>query len=71
MIQEGNPEAVILAVGGEKIIPDIPGIDLPHVCDAWQILSGEVAPKKHALVIGGGLIGMETADFHGPKRNSR
>jgi pyruvate/2-oxoglutarate dehydrogenase complex dihydrolipoamide dehydrogenase (E3) component len=24
---------------------------------------GEAAPKKHALVIGGGLIGMETADF--------
>jgi len=63
MIQDGNPEAVILALGGEKIVPDIPGIDLPHVCDAWQILMGEVAPKKHALVIGGGLIGMETADF--------
>jgi 2,4-dienoyl-CoA reductase-like NADH-dependent reductase (Old Yellow Enzyme family)/thioredoxin reductase len=67
MIQEGNPEAVILAAGGEKIIPDIPGIDLPHVTDAWQILSGEVAPKKHVLVIGGGLIGMETADFLGQK----
>ena len=67
MIQEGNPEAVILAAGGEKIIPDIPGIDLPHVADAWQILSGEVAPKKHVLVIGGGLIGMETADFLGQK----
>jgi 2,4-dienoyl-CoA reductase-like NADH-dependent reductase (Old Yellow Enzyme family)/NADPH-dependent glutamate synthase beta subunit-like oxidoreductase len=63
LIQEGNPEAVILAGGGEKIVPDIPGIDLPHVCDAWQILSAEAAPKKHALVIGGGLIGMETADF--------
>jgi 2,4-dienoyl-CoA reductase-like NADH-dependent reductase (Old Yellow Enzyme family)/thioredoxin reductase len=63
MIQEGNPEALILAAGGEKIVPDIPGIDLPHVADAWQILMGEVTPKKNALVIGGGLIGMETADF--------
>jgi 2,4-dienoyl-CoA reductase-like NADH-dependent reductase (Old Yellow Enzyme family)/thioredoxin reductase len=69
MIQEGNPEAVILAAGGEKIIPDIPGIGLPHVADAWQILTGEVAPKKHVLVIGGGLIGMETADFLGQKGN--
>ena len=33
------------------------------VCDAWQILSGEVTPKDHVVVIGGGLIGMETADF--------
>jgi 2,4-dienoyl-CoA reductase-like NADH-dependent reductase (Old Yellow Enzyme family)/thioredoxin reductase len=63
MIEEGNPEAVILATGGEKIVPALPGIDLPMVCDAWQILSGEVAPKGHTLVLGGGLIGMETADF--------
>ena len=63
MIQDKNPEAVILAAGGEKIIPEVPGIDLPHVADAWKILKGEVTPKKNALVIGGGLIGMETADF--------
>jgi NADPH-dependent 2,4-dienoyl-CoA reductase/sulfur reductase-like enzyme len=67
MIQEGNPEAVILAAGGEKIVPDIPGINLSHVADAWQILMGEVTPKKNALVIGGGLIGMETADFLGQR----
>ena len=44
MISEGNPEVVILASGGEQIKPDIPGIDLPLVCNAWQILSGEVPP---------------------------
>ncbi|MBM4331482.1 MAG: FAD-dependent oxidoreductase [Deltaproteobacteria bacterium] len=63
MIEDGNPDALILAVGGEIIRPAIAGIDLPMVCDAWQILSGEVAPRKNAVVIGGGLIGMETADF--------
>ena len=63
MIEEGNPDVVILAMGGEKIIPAIEGIDLLLVGDAWQILSGEVAPKSHAVVVGGGLIGMETADF--------
>jgi 2,4-dienoyl-CoA reductase-like NADH-dependent reductase (Old Yellow Enzyme family)/thioredoxin reductase len=63
MISEGTPEVVILASGGERINPDISGIDLPHVCDAWQVLSGAVPPGKHAVVIGGGLIGMETADY--------
>jgi len=62
-LREGKPEAVILATGGEKIIPAIPGRELPHVCDAWQLLGGQVAPGRHVLVIGGGLIGMETADF--------
>jgi 2,4-dienoyl-CoA reductase-like NADH-dependent reductase (Old Yellow Enzyme family)/thioredoxin reductase len=63
MISEGNPEVVILASGGERMKPDIPGIDLPLVCDAWRVLSGAVPPGKHAVVIGGGLIGMETADY--------
>jgi len=62
-VQEGRPEAVILATGGEKIIPGIAGIDSPQVCDAWQILRGDVKPGGNVLVIGGGLIGMETADY--------
>jgi 2,4-dienoyl-CoA reductase-like NADH-dependent reductase (Old Yellow Enzyme family)/thioredoxin reductase len=63
MLAEARPDMVILATGGEKIVPSIPGIDLPHVHDAWEILGEKVPPGKHAMVIGGGLIGMETACF--------
>ena len=63
MLDEGEPEVVILATGGEKIIPSIPGIDLPMVCNAWQILGKEVPAKENVVVVGGGVIGMETADF--------
>jgi 2,4-dienoyl-CoA reductase-like NADH-dependent reductase (Old Yellow Enzyme family)/thioredoxin reductase len=63
MLAQKKPEIVILATGGEKIIPSIPGIDLPHVYDAWQILGEAIAPGEKALVVGGGLIGMETACF--------
>ncbi|MGZ3605050.1 MAG: NAD(P)/FAD-dependent oxidoreductase, partial [Thermodesulfobacteriota bacterium] len=63
MISESNPDVVILASGGEQINPDIPGIDLPLVCNALQLLGGEVPPGRKAVVIGGGLIGMETADY--------
>jgi 2,4-dienoyl-CoA reductase-like NADH-dependent reductase (Old Yellow Enzyme family)/thioredoxin reductase len=63
MLSEGNPDAVILASGGKQVKPDIPGIDLPLVCNAWQVLGGAVPTGKHAVVIGGGLIGMETADY--------
>ncbi|MFO7860674.1 MAG: FAD-dependent oxidoreductase [Desulfosalsimonas sp.] len=63
MIADAQPDQVILALGGEKIIPKISRIDLPHVYDAWQILGETTAPGKNALVIGGGLIGMETACF--------
>jgi NADPH-dependent 2,4-dienoyl-CoA reductase/sulfur reductase-like enzyme len=63
LISEGDPEVVILATGGEQIRPDIPGIDLSLICYAWQVLEGAVPPGKHPVVIGGGLIGMETADY--------
>lgn len=63
MIVQGNPEVVILAIGADKSTCPVEGISSAVVCDAWQILNGEVAPKDHVVVIGGGLVGMETADF--------
>ncbi|MFC1820312.1 FAD-dependent oxidoreductase, partial [Thermodesulfobacteriota bacterium] len=69
MLAEKPPDAVILATGGERIIPAIPGIDLPYVCDAWQILGEAVKPGKNVAVIGGGLIGMETATFLSARRS--
>jgi 2,4-dienoyl-CoA reductase-like NADH-dependent reductase (Old Yellow Enzyme family)/thioredoxin reductase len=63
LLREGKPDFVILASGGQKIVPPIAGIDKAFVCDAWQILDGRVAPKENVVIIGGALIGMETADF--------
>ncbi|MEW6185036.1 MAG: FAD-dependent oxidoreductase [Thermodesulfobacteriota bacterium] len=63
LLKKERPDFVVVATGGVKIIPAIEGIDQPQVCDAWQILNGEVTPRDHILVVGGGLIGMETADF--------
>ncbi len=63
MIDRGKPEVVILATGAEQAACPAEGITASGVCGAWQILSGEVEPKDHVVVIGGGLVGMETADF--------
>lgn len=63
MIDQGDPEVVILASGADKADCPAQGITMSVVCDAWQILNGEVAPREDAVVIGGGLMGMETADF--------
>jgi 2,4-dienoyl-CoA reductase-like NADH-dependent reductase (Old Yellow Enzyme family)/NADPH-dependent 2,4-dienoyl-CoA reductase/sulfur reductase-like enzyme len=62
MIEQGKPDAVILAIGAGKSTCPAEGINASVVCDAWQILDGEIAPKDHVVVIGGGLVGMETAD---------
>lgn len=63
MIEKGKPDVVILATGGEKTACLVPGITASVVCDAWQILNGEVELKDNAVIIGAGPVGMETADF--------
>jgi thioredoxin reductase len=63
MVSRGKPEAVILATGADQAACPADGITSRIVCGAWQILSGEVEPADHVVVIGGGLVGMETADF--------
>ncbi len=63
MIDEGRPEAVVLAIGADKSPCPAETTGTSVVCDAWQILDGEVQPKDHVVIVGGGLIGMETADF--------
>lgn len=63
MIDAGNPEIVILATGAEEAQPPIEGIKLPHVHFARQVLNGKIPCRGRVLVIGGGLVGMEVADF--------
>lgn len=63
MIENGKPEAIVLASGGDKASCPAEGVSDSIVCDAWQILNSEVAPKDNVVVIGAGLVGMETADF--------
>jgi 2,4-dienoyl-CoA reductase-like NADH-dependent reductase (Old Yellow Enzyme family)/thioredoxin reductase len=63
MIAGGNPEAVILATGADQAVCPAEGIGTEVVCNAWQVLDGEIKPKDHVVVIGGGLVGLETTDF--------
>jgi len=63
MIKKQKPEAVFLATGAEPILPDIPGIEGPNVHLATEVLKGEVDVGKYVVVLGGGLVGLETADY--------
>ena len=62
-IMAENPDAVIVAVGASNVIPAIKGCDLPHVYDAWKVLNHEQLPSGKIVVIGGGLVGAETAEL--------
>jgi 2,4-dienoyl-CoA reductase-like NADH-dependent reductase (Old Yellow Enzyme family)/thioredoxin reductase len=60
-VLSAKPDALILAVGAEPCIPDIPGIHKPHVFWAGDVDAGKAAPGKTAVVAGAGLTGCETA----------
>jgi pyruvate/2-oxoglutarate dehydrogenase complex dihydrolipoamide dehydrogenase (E3) component len=62
-IGKGKPDAVILAVGGVPITPDIPGINGPHVVTAQDVLWGKKQAGPNVVVIGGGLVGCETGHY--------
>lgn len=58
-----KPDAVIVAVGANSFAPAIPGKDGPNVCDAWQVLAGRQQVYGQVAVIGGGMVGCETAEY--------
>lgn len=61
LVQKLAPEVIILCTGGTPRIPDIPGVDLPHVVLAQAVLDNKVEVGNRVVVVGGGGVGVETA----------
>jgi 2,4-dienoyl-CoA reductase-like NADH-dependent reductase (Old Yellow Enzyme family)/thioredoxin reductase len=62
-VMREKPDAVILATGAVPLIPALPGIDPRHAITAWDVLEEKVRPGRHVAIIGGGLVGCETAAY--------
>jgi NADPH-dependent 2,4-dienoyl-CoA reductase/sulfur reductase-like enzyme len=58
-----KPDAVIVAVGGTPIIPDIPGIEQSNVLMAKDVLNGQKETGNSVIIIGGGRVGCELGEF--------
>ncbi|NPV58903.1 MAG: FAD-dependent oxidoreductase [Actinobacteria bacterium] len=56
-------QGVVDATGARPLIPDIPGARSAKCAEAREVLLGERDPGDHVLVVGAGLVGMETADY--------
>ncbi len=68
LIEKYKPDVVIVAVGGEPIRLNVPGVDGPNVTDAVTVLTGKSRVKGQIAVIGGGLVGLEVAEYLSQKQ---
>lgn len=68
LIKEIKPYFVVEAVGSEAVLPPIKGIDKDNVYMALDVLKGNTEiltkiKKGNTIIIGGGLVGIETARY--------
>jgi 2,4-dienoyl-CoA reductase-like NADH-dependent reductase (Old Yellow Enzyme family) len=63
LAQKIAPDVIIAAVGARPIVPKIPGIDGPNVMSAEYAYMHADEVGEKAIVIGGGLSGIELAIY--------
>ncbi|MEM3112292.1 MAG: FAD-dependent oxidoreductase [Candidatus Anstonellales archaeon] len=63
MVEMNSPDTVIIATGAKPIIPNIPGIEGEHVATAIEVLTEVKELGDRVVIVGGGFIGCETAEF--------
>jgi len=60
-VKKTAPDVVFIATGSTPIIPEIPGVDKEKVGTATDVLLGKSEAGKTVVVLGGGIVGCETA----------
>lgn len=63
LIEELKPDEVFIAIGSAPMDLTIPGASLPHVTNSHDVLASKSRISGKAVVIGGGLVGLEVAEY--------
>ncbi|MHB1005367.1 MAG: FAD-dependent oxidoreductase [Chloroflexota bacterium] len=61
MVDGMGADAVVVATGARPISIPVPGADL--AVRSWDVLSGAASLGKRVVVVGGGQVGCETAEY--------
>ncbi len=61
-IKKEKPDIVVVATGAAPVKPST-DCGVLTAASAWEVLAGRVQTGKQVLVVGGGSVGLETADF--------
>ncbi|AIQ65669.1 NADH oxidase [Paenibacillus stellifer] len=66
VLEELQPDEVIVAVGAAPMELKVPGGHLPLVTNSHDVLAGKSEVSGKVIIIGGGLVGLEVAEYlHG------
>lgn len=68
-IKAENPDSVIVATGSKTLILPIEGIENEAIIHGSDLLEGKRGAGKKVLVVGGGMVGCETAAFLGEQEH--
>ena len=63
LLKELKPDAIILATGSNPLILPIPGLKECGYITAQDMLDGKGSVGKKVLVVGGGMVGCEAAEY--------
>ncbi len=63
MVLDNKPDAVVVATGSTSATLDIPGGNGKNVVQAVDVLAGKIETGKEVVVIGGRVVGLDTALF--------
>lgn len=63
LIEEINPDVLVVATGASQAVPPIKGVDGPNVVMAWDVLRENVSVGERVVIVGGGAVGIETGSF--------
>jgi 2,4-dienoyl-CoA reductase-like NADH-dependent reductase (Old Yellow Enzyme family)/thioredoxin reductase len=59
-VEKENPDALIVAIGSQPIVPELSGISGPNVMHALDVYWRPEKIGEKVVIIGGGLVGCET-----------
>ena len=61
LIRQFEPDAVLISVGASAAVPPIPGIE--KAIPALDVYKDAAAPGKKIVIVGGGMVGCDTAGY--------
>ncbi len=72
-LQSGGYDVVVLCVGSQPVRLRLPGVEMPHVLQAVELLRDPALADaaQDVVVVGGGAVGCETAHYLALERGKR